>query len=214
MIQKLLEALVSIDKRLEVIEDCLPQLTDKVNDMAAVIADPTGYVTIGGKVETPIKELKKAFDHNVKMEMQSVILDVNFSQAVFMGARLKGNPELAAVFGEAAVKKTRDLLGQADELDRIVDQSNKLLADSFVTAAAAKKNLRLNIEQELRSEMKKFSKNAEAKLEEVGKANQKLEKGLVALESERKKAEALNARLSNDVIVKTKPSSFVSRRRS
>lgn len=210
MIKDFVRVLESLDKRLEVIEDVLPTLASKINDIASIVGEPSGYVTLAGKINTDLNQVKN--DVGVRMQLESVMLDAQFSNAVFMGARLKDNPEIESTLTEAAVKQLKSTLLYAQRLESLVDHCDARLLDIEVATAKAKDNLSLNVQKMIEDKFHKVEESVDKKVSEMQATNEKLEDGIKRLESASAKAEALSSRLDNKVTVKTKPSSFVSRK--
>lgn len=214
MISRLVELLETIDQRLENIETVLPDLVDRVNTMSEVIASPDGYVTFSGVVKTPVEELKKAMVNSSVMQLSEVVLEAKFSQAVYLGARLDNNPDLIETLSEAAIDQMRNTVELANRLEHLTDKCQSELLDVGVAKAEAEKNLDINIGRLFQDRVNEVNKELDKKVVETERNNEKLERALERLESQCKKAEALNARLSNEVTVKSTPSKFVSRRKS
>lgn len=210
MIAEVVEVLRTIDRRLEIIEDVLPKLTDRINDVSQTVADPSGYVTVSGKVNTPIDTLRD--ETSAKVHLESVMLDAKFTNAVYLGTKLQDNPELEELMGSAAVQQVKNTVDLVSKLHQLVHACEMKVVDLEVANAQFKDNMKLNIRKVAEDVMKDVEDRTNKAVAFVEKENDKLERALARLESACKKAEALSSTVNNGVTVKSTPSSFVSRK--
>jgi hypothetical protein len=155
VIEQILEVLSSIDRRLESIEQVMPFLCEKVSRVEGVVARPDGYVTFSGVANTTRGEIQAALNRGAVMNMESVQMDVRFTQAVYMGIRLSKNPELAEALSDGAVQQLYNILGEAEKALLLLDQVGKKEKEANELLTRAWEKLNTGIEADVRLHVKR-----------------------------------------------------------
>jgi len=224
VIDRFVDVLTSLDKRLSAIEDILPTLCDKVSKIEGVVANPDGYVTFSGCVNTTKDQIKSAMSAGTLMSMDHLKMEVQFSQAVFMGVRLAKNPELADTLSDAAVAQLNKILHEAqraldliDAVERREKESIKSLnkawdkVQELVSSSIAKE---INEEKEsLRSAANAENNRVLDSVEELIKERKRVEKAIEGLELVLSEARTERSEIRRETRAKGRTKSVASIRR-
>ena len=216
MMHRIVEVLEKMDERLLHIEKALHPFTDKADEIARVLSSPSGYVTFGGRSNTSVADLRKAFDQSATAKLEEITVDFNFTQAVYMGLRPEKNQELQDLMSDGALKQMRNILKDASALSALVKK-----ASEAAEAATAKAEKTIDVASvDVHSMVNRAVGVEVARLEkskrEIMAREDKVALALERVESALKRTEELTAQAGNILISATKPdqgSSFTSRRR-
>lgn len=225
MIDRLVQAIENLDRRVSSIEETMPFLCEQVSRIASVVARPDGYVTFSGAVNTTKDKVEEALTGSALMNLENISMEVNFSQAVFMGVRLQKNPKLAEAMSDAALQQLEKTLQQGQYILDLVDTMHEKEAELTRMLSIVRDRLSEDVGQVIEREVAvalgdtfsileekttKAKKLADSIRTETDAERNRLEKAREGLEEAVRLSEATTSKLGNERKASQAQPSFVS----
>ena len=205
LIKRLVDAVVNTEERLTRIEKAVAETAESVNSLVKLIGKPVGFVTFAGQTPTKTEALKNQVANNRHLQVAEVMLECQFSQAIYMGVRPEHNAKLEELFEAAQLGEMATLLEQAKRLDElnVLARSNIKKVDGLLEDA--EKRVQIESEGSIGQMVEKILTKTEEDRTETEKSKLLVEKALKRVELALAKAEMLTAKASNVIAVSEKP---------
>lgn len=202
----LVDLLFNLDKRVSKVEGALQTIAESVDNISKCVGTPSGYATFTGRVDVDPKELLKKAKDTMMMGLGDLQMEVQFSQAVYMGVRPENNERLAEMFELAQLGQMESLLEQAKRLTELNESMRIRLSEVEALTKDHKRSVQLEAENLINRKVGKALRVAEEHLVKAEKQEQLVEKALARLESVMSEAQMLTAKAGNALAVSERPS--------
>jgi len=188
--------------RLDQIESSTANASKKLDDLTRKLGDPSGFLTFSGTLKTTPDEVKEAFKSSASFDLESVQMDAQFSNAIYMGLRPDADEKIRELLSEAQVEYLRTLLEQYKRLDDMIGASEERLRQSAEIAAKARADVSINLEAMASHATRKIARRLAESSVKLDAQGAQVEKALAKVTEIIKEAEAFKSRADN--IIKSK----------
>ena len=206
IIERIAIAMEQINHRFDRVENCVSEIVKHVNDISSSVCPPSGEITFAGQVRTTPENLKKAIGHSIALNMEELIVDIQFKQGIFMGIVPKAKERIKKLLSESQIKYLKTLLEQHKRLDDALTKAENSNRHIRATSERLETNALKQMDKITKSADDKVKQGIQQAQEAAIKQEKQIVKAVGSFTEALKEMETCKAKISNIIKVK-KPNS-------
>jgi DNA polymerase III delta prime subunit len=130
ILEQLVKVLEKMDSRLDAVEENMRAMSNKVKGIAGAVAAPTGQLVLRGTLKTKPDEIANAFKQADGYEMEVLEMDVEFSEAIYMGVVPENREEIRKLLAPQQIAYLKRVLEQHKKLSELAEWSETFMKDT------------------------------------------------------------------------------------
>ena len=182
--------------------DCSQHMVQKIDAIAKQVGEPNGKVTFSAQVPADKRELQKVFRDKRLLKAESVTLEMQFAQNLFMGVDPKINKKVEELLADAPLeylKNTMEAFSRVNDMVETMSENIKEVAEKRENVVAL---LDINLDNLIRGGIERSRLALKKEVKEVRKVKAEVREGLVAIEEAIERTKSLQSKARN--VVKSK----------